>query len=206
MYNRLADEEWCTPIGMADACGGDSLVRLAAIDEVGPFNPRLMASEEPELAARLRNAGWQIWRLDAAMCEHDARILTFAQWWRRTTRSGYGYAQAWAATRNIPEQVNVKLLRSSIAWVLVLPAVTAILAVSSRSLMTLLLLPLLYSAQILRMAARRPDRTGFGLKASAMLMLAKVPELIGAARFVVLRRRSSMIEYKGLVPRGPGND
>ena len=41
------------------------------------FNPSLMASEEPELTARLRNRGWEIWRLDAPMTEHDARIFTF---------------------------------------------------------------------------------------------------------------------------------
>ena len=58
-YNRLADEEWNTPPGKAEACGGDAMMRMSALDEVGGFNPSLMASEEPELTARLRNRGWE---------------------------------------------------------------------------------------------------------------------------------------------------
>ena len=97
-YNRMADEEWNTPVGQADACGGDSMVRVEALEQIGGFDSELMASEEPEMAARLRARGWQIWRIDADMSEHDAAIHHFAQWWRRTLRSGYGYAQAWRRT------------------------------------------------------------------------------------------------------------
>jgi len=89
-YNRLADEEWNTAVGRTDACGGDSMVRVDALQEIGGFDSELMASEEPEMAARLRARGWQIWRIDADMTEHDAAIHHFGQWWRRTLRSGYG--------------------------------------------------------------------------------------------------------------------
>ena len=195
-YNRLADEEWNTPVGRAQACGGDALMRIRALDAVGGFNPSLMASEEPELAARLRNRDWEIWRLDAPMTEHDARIFTFGQWWKRTTRSGYGYAQAWLSTKHLPERVNGKLLRSALLWVVGLPLVVLLLALAAQRAAMLLLIPLLYLVQTLRMASRRPDRSVHGLKASAMMMLAKLPELIGAARAMLSPHRSAMIEYK----------
>lgn len=38
IYNRLADMEWNMPVGEAKACGGDSLVRVAAIQAVAGFN------------------------------------------------------------------------------------------------------------------------------------------------------------------------
>jgi glycosyltransferase involved in cell wall biosynthesis len=195
-YNQLADEEWDTPVGRAEACGGDSMVRIDALNEVGGFNPSLMASEEPELAARMRNRGWEVWRLDAPMTEHDAKIFTFEQWWRRTTRSGYGYAQAWQSTKGLSERVNGKLLRSALFWVVGAPVGVVVIALASNRSATLLLLPALYIVQTLRMALRRPALSVHDLRASAMLMLAKVPELIGAARFVLDPQRSPIIEYK----------
>ena len=63
VYNALCDLEWDTPIGEAAACGGNSLVRADAFEAVGGFDARLIAGEEPELCARLRQAGWKIWRL-----------------------------------------------------------------------------------------------------------------------------------------------
>ena len=93
VYNALCDLEWDTPIGEAAVCGGNSLVRADAFEAVGGFDARLIAGEEPELCARLRQAGWKIWRLDAEMTSHDAAMTRFGQWWRRAVRSGYGYAQ-----------------------------------------------------------------------------------------------------------------
>lgn len=196
LYNRLADEEWDTPVGLADACGGDAMMRMTALDEVGGFNPTLMASEEPELSARLRHRGWEIWRLDAQMTEHDARIFTFSQWWRRTTRSGYGYAQAWRATRDLPQPINRKLLRSALLWVVGAPLAVLLLALASRRTEALVLLPLLYFAQIFRLMVRRSDLSVHGLEASCMIMFAKLPELVGAARVLLWPQRRAMIEYK----------
>ena len=195
-YNRLADQEWNTPIGRASACGGDAMMRISALEEVGGFNSSLMASEEPELAARLRHAGWEVWRLDAPMTEHDAKIFTLAQWWRRTTRSGYGYAQAWLATRDLAERVNGRLLRSAVLWVIGVPTAVLFIAIVSGRPATLLLLPATYVLQIVRLALRRSRPSIQSLRVSAFLMLAKVPELVGAARAILARRTPAMIEYK----------
>lgn len=195
-YNWFADEEWNTPVGRAEACGGDAMVRVAALEQVGGFNPALMASEEPELGARLRARGWEIWRLDALMTEHDAAIYRFGQWWRRTTRTGFGYAQAWRSTRNLPKAVNSDKLRSALIWVMLIPAAIVILAIITRRVEFLLLLPLAWAAQIARITLRRKDRSLRGWRASAMLMIAKVPELIGAVRALLTSQQGQMIEYK----------
>ncbi len=103
IYNQLCDLEWDTPFGDALSCGGDALVRLSAFNQVGGFNAKVIAGEEPELCVRLRSVGWKIRRLDAEMTWHDAAMNRFSQWWRRAKRAGYAYAQG-AALRGAPPQ------------------------------------------------------------------------------------------------------
>jgi glycosyltransferase involved in cell wall biosynthesis len=195
-YNRMAHEEWNTPVGQAEACGGDSMVRVRALQEIGGFDSELMASEEPEMAARLRARGWQVWRIDANMSEHDAAIYHFGQWWRRTLRSGYGYAQAWRRTRNLSQPINGRILRSAFLWAVGIPAGLVVAAVLLRQPAALLLIPLLYAMQVFRIALRREKLSLYGLRASAMLMLAKFAEVAGATRFFLESRPGHSIEYK----------
>ncbi|NWG92335.1 MAG: glycosyltransferase family 2 protein, partial [Parvularculaceae bacterium] len=67
VYNRLCDIEWDTPIGDAQACGGDVMMRADAFFAVGGYRASLIAGEEPELCLRLREKGLKIVRLDADM-------------------------------------------------------------------------------------------------------------------------------------------
>ena len=71
IYNRLADLEWDSPIGEADGCGGDAMVRASAFRRAGGYDPTIIAGEEPELCLRLRRDGWKVLRLDAEMTVHD---------------------------------------------------------------------------------------------------------------------------------------
>ena len=89
VYNLVSDLEWDVPIGEVLACGGDALMRVAALREVGGYDPTLIAGEEPDLCRRLRDRGWRVRRIDAPMTIHDAALLRFGQWWRRALRAGY---------------------------------------------------------------------------------------------------------------------
>ena len=93
IYNWICDREWEGPAGNAQACGGDAMMRAAAFEAAGGFNPTLIAGEEPELCFRMRALGWKIWRLDYEMTLHDASITQFKQWWKRMMRSGYAVAE-----------------------------------------------------------------------------------------------------------------
>lgn len=196
IYNHLANDEWNTRIGPAEECGGDAMMRLRALEEVGAFNPTLMASEEPELSARLRARGWEIWRLDAPMTEHDAAMFHFQQWWRRCLRAGYGNTQAWQATRNLPQRVNAGRLRSAFFWVVLVPMAALILAIVMQRTILLVAIPLIYTIQIIRMSGRSSQLSMYAIRRSAMMMLGKVPELIGAARFLLSAKRPETIDYK----------
>ena len=93
VYNQLCDREWDVPLGEVRACGGDMLVRRAALAAVGGYRDDVIAAEDDELAQRLRAEGWTLWRIEAEMTWHDAAILRFGQWWRRAVRAGHGFAQ-----------------------------------------------------------------------------------------------------------------
>ena len=181
-YNAMADIEWATPVGDAAACGGDSLIRVAAYTAAGGFDPALIAGEEPELCSRLRADGWRIRRLDAAMTIHDAAMTRVSQWWTRAVRSGFGFAQAWFATRHRPGALYRRELLRAAGWT-VLPWVAAIAAASLLHPAALLLAPLIYLLQIARLALRFGPGQRLSWQRAALLTLGKLAEAAGAIRF-----------------------
>lgn len=120
-YNQLCDMEWNTPIGEAEACGGDALVRLSALEQVGGYDETLIAGEEPEMCLRLRRAGHRIQRIDHEMTRHDAHMTSFSQWWLRNVRAGHAYAEGHHRHGAGQERYNARAVRSNVAWGLALP-------------------------------------------------------------------------------------
>jgi GT2 family glycosyltransferase len=192
VWNRLVDAEWDTPVGEAKACGGDALMRTAALAGVGGYDPRLIAGEEPELCLRLRRAGWTVWRLDAEMTLHDAALTRFSQWWQRARRAGYAAAEAAAMYGTGPERHGVRPLASALAWGLALPLMA--LAGALVASPWLLLLLLAFPAQVVRLGMRSGDWTR-----ALFLVLGKLPEAQGALTWAwrrLGRARPRLIEYK----------
>ena len=190
-YNRMIDHEWDTPIGQARSCGGDALMRLSALQEVGRYNPSLIAGEEPELCVRLRKAGWSIWRLDAEMTWHDAAISRFSQWWTRARRAGHAYAEGAALHGAPPERHNVAQTRRALIWGAGLP-----LAIVFGVLITpwAALLAGLWLVKAVRLILR-----GIDPERAAFLTLVNVPEAQGALSYYIKRllgTQSRLIEYK----------
>lgn len=192
VYNRLCDNEWNTPIGDAKACGGDALLRLAALQQVSGYRAGLIAGEEPELCVRLRLAGWKIYRLGREMTLHDAAMTRFSQWWQRAVRGGYAFAEGAWLHGAAPERHWVKETARALCWGGVLPVmvVLLVLAVSPWSLLLLIAYPL----QVARLS-RNPG----GWPRAFFLVLGKFAEACGALKFyknLVLRRQRALIEYK----------
>ena len=195
LYNRLIDEEWNTPVGRADYSGGDALVRASAFEQIGGFRPELKAGEEPEMTTRLRAEGWEIWRIDAPMTIHDARIHRFGQWWTRSVRGGYGYAEVWSTTGQLPRRAFDAQLRRAFFWSVGVPTIVVIAALLIGKLVVLLAIPLIYVVQILRIASRRRLSLR-ALQSAGMIMLAKLPETIGALSYFLGRQSSRLADYK----------
>ncbi|MEQ6248533.1 glycosyltransferase [Sulfitobacter sp. HNIBRBA3233] len=191
VYNRLIDREWDTPPGAAKACGGDALMRVAPLRGVGGYRESLIAGEEPELCVRLRQAGWGIWRLDAEMTAHDAQVTKFGQWWRRTVRAGYAFAEGAALHGAAPERHWVRERRRALVWGAGVPLVIAgaVLVAGPVALLGLLV----YPVQVLRLA-----RHG-GWAWAFFTVLGKFAEARGALGYLtdqMRNRRRGIIEYK----------
>jgi len=191
VFNWLIDREWDTPVGLARACGGDALARLAALDGIGGFDPALIAGEEPEMCIRLRQAGWTIWRLDAEMTLHDADITRLSQWWKRSRRAGHTYAEGMAMHGRGPEYHGVRQTGSALVWGVAVPACAlAGLWVTPWSA----LLVFVWPAQMIRLGLKQRS-----LRQAVFLVLAKFPEAQGAVAYWWRRlfgRKTRLIEYK----------
>lgn len=198
VYNYLCDREWNTPIGDADACGGDAMMRAAAFIEVDGYNPSLIAGEEPELCIRLRAAGWKIRRLDHEMTMHDAAMTRFSQWWMRAVRAGHAYAEVSAMHDDPSSRRRASKSMKSVAWAIVLPA--AALGLSGLTRGASLALLLLYPVNVARIAFRlRDEGERRPWTVASFLMLSKFPEALGWLRYQTGRitgKRSAIIEYK----------
>ncbi|WP_085679840.1 MULTISPECIES: glycosyltransferase family 2 protein [unclassified Pseudomonas] len=197
VYNLLCDLEWDTPLGEAKACGGDALMRVDAFMAVSGFRPELIAGEEPELCVRLRAEGWKVWRLADEMTLHDAAMTRFGQWWRRSLRAGYAYAEGAYLHGQTPERHWLRESKRAWLWGLQLPL--AILVVSLLSGGWGLWLWLVYPLQIVRLARRGGRSTRENWWQAVFLVLGKFPEMLGQAKFLFNRYaagKALLIEYK----------
>lgn len=200
IYNQLCDIEWNTPVGETQACGGDSMMRVKAFQQVGGFNPTLIAGEEPELCVRLRQNGWKIFRLDAEMTLHDAQMTRLGQWWKRATRAGHAYAEGSWLHGGEPERHWVKETRSIWLWGLFIPLLALGTAWLTHGLSLLLLL--VYPLQFIRTFLNL-RRQNLSSKNAALYALSctvgKFAQVEGALSFLRTRLKgsqSTLIEYK----------
>ncbi|MEL6381818.1 MAG: glycosyltransferase [Cyanobacteria bacterium J06626_18] len=208
-YNRLAEMEWNTPVGEAEACGGDALMRVAAIKDVGGYNPAMICGEEPEMCIRLRRQGWRIWRIDADMTLHDAAMLQFSQWWKRSIRGGWAVAEGYAMYGNSPEQYMRREYKSGWLWGLIIPVLAIALAIPTWGLSVLLLL-LGYGVLAFKVYRYRSQAYEDALAEARLYgmycTLSKFPQMIGQAKYWLNRMQNkpaTLIEYKESTAAAP---
>jgi GT2 family glycosyltransferase len=199
IYNRLCDIEWDTPIGEAAACGGDALMRVVAFQQVGRFNPTLIAGEEPELCVRFRQNGWKILRIGAEMTLHDAAMSRFSQWWKRAVRAGHAYAEGAYLHGRPPQRHFARERRRLLFWGFLLPVVllAGLPFCYGWSLLGFLLYPIWMIRITLKM--RRSLRFRHALAWGVSCMASKVPEFVGLCKFYWRKsrgRQAKLIEYK----------
>jgi glycosyltransferase involved in cell wall biosynthesis len=202
IYNRLCDLEWDTLVGEALACGGDAMMRIPALADVGGYDESLIAGEEPDLCLRLRQRGHRVLRLAVEMTVHDAAMTRFGQWWRRSVRAGHAFAEGAARHGRTPERHWVRETRSLVFWGAALPLGGLLLlpATQGASLAAMLAAYAIQFGRIYRWERRRGRNAADARTLAAFLLLAKFPEFQGAAQYALLAlagRRSNVIDYKG---------
>ncbi len=200
IFTRLCELEWDTPVGDVDYFPGDVLIRASAYCAAGGFDPSLIVGEDPELALRVRETGWKIVRLPVDMTRHDSSMLRFSQWWRRSVRSGFGYAAgAWLHGL----KPGHHWLRESFSiwfWGMLMPLAAAGIALVKPNGALVILAA--YCALALRIYVRT-RRRGYSnrdaLLFSAFCILGKFPMALGQLRFhwgMWSGRRAGRIDYK----------
>jgi GT2 family glycosyltransferase len=201
-FHRLCALEWTAAPGETTACGGNAMLRVAALRAAGGFRSDLVAGEEPELCLRLRRLGWRLERIAAPMASHDAGMSRFSQWWRRNLRAGSACAHgAWLHGTG-PERYCVREVLANWLWGLAVPG-AAVAGAALASPVWLLLLAV-YPALYLRIAragrARGFSRSDANLYARWVL-LGKLPQALGQCRFL-LERLTGVV--RGRFGRGHG--
>lgn len=172
-------------------------MRVAAFRQVAGFRPDLICGEEPELCARLRKAGWRIWRLATDMTIHDAAIYHLGQWWQRTVRVGYGYAMFMRLESVRHDGQWIERCRRSWGWSIGVPVLTLALTLAFGWWGLCLLA--LYPLQVARLALRGKRSVRENWSRAAALVLGNFPEMHGQLKFHLQRyrgARSRLIEYK----------
>jgi GT2 family glycosyltransferase len=203
VYVRVLDLDWVYAPGDSAFCGGDVLMRRAALEACGGFDDALIAGEEPELCSRLRAAGGVIRHIDAPMTLHDLAITSFGAYWQRARRAGHAYAEVAQRCRNQPGQLWTREVRSNrVRGVLLLAApLLLIIAIGLQPVVGGLMI-LIALALVLRSAsltcAKSPDFTTRLLYAIHS-HFQHIPILFGQLGFYmdILRgHRRGLIEYK----------
>lgn len=192
IWNRLADAEWHVPAGECSELGGIAMLRRAPVMEMAGYKEDLIAGEEPELCLRLRRRGWKIWRLPDEMAWHDIAMTRLSQWWQRSRRAGYTFAEGVALHGRGPERYRVRELRSLVLWGAGVPA-AAVLGAFLWTPWAMVLL-LAWPIQMTRLWWR-----GVPIEVAVFLVLGKLPEVHGALGYLwgrIAGRPRKLIEYK----------
>lgn len=210
VYNTLIDLEWQGAVGDISACGGDAMYRTKVFQDAGGFNETMIAGEEPELCLRLRRDGGVIWRLDEKMVIHDAALTRFSQWWTRTKRGGYAYAEGAAMHGSSPQRHYVRELVRLLVYGVAVPGIwlcAMVLGVLIPNLSFLMVLSTLVAMLIYIKpfigALRTRLRLGNDFTTSCLYagfnVLAKFSEAQGALKYFTNRlsgKKAVLIEYK----------
>lgn len=201
IYNRLCAIEWRSPAGRMEgfnALGGIMAVRASAYQAVGGFNPKAVAGEEADLAIRLRAAGYAIVKVDAPMAIHDARILTFRQWWIRAVRGGHAFTQGYALHGGAEFPNGRRAVLSALFWGLALPALILLTLYPSRGVSVLLLGGyLVLGLRMFRHYRAAGLSPSDALLAARFGLYAKFAHVIGIFRFWMKGAKGPrIIEYK----------
>ncbi|OAI11977.1 hypothetical protein A1359_14195 [Methylomonas lenta] len=202
LYNRLCAMEWCSPTGELrnfGALGGIAMMRADVFQQLGGFNPEVIAGEDSELGVRMALAGFKVIKIDHAMAVHDANMLRFSQWWKRAVRGGHAIGQRAFLNGQSAVMDCVRERKSAWFWGIVLPALILFAAVPTAGWSFSLLAgyPLL-GYRVYRYRLGRGDSEQDALLYSFFIVLGKFAEGIGLLKFHInrLRARYEIIEYK----------
>lgn len=205
IYQRVLDLDWVYPPGISEFCGGDALMRRSVLEEVGGYDPLLIAGEEPEMCQRIRSRGYTILHIDQPMTLHDLAITRWAQYWRRAVRAGHAYAEVSTRLKNTAYPLWQREARKNLLHAGVLIGLFAVASVASVAIQSSILV-LLSIGVFLVLSVRSAWKSRW--KSNDLFTLGlyglhsqfqQIPIAVGQLTFYYHRwrgRQRQLIEYK----------
>jgi GT2 family glycosyltransferase len=203
VYNLLCALEWRSPSGPVDNMNhllGVTMVRRSVFEQVGGFNAECVAGEDPEFGVRVGLAGHRARKISAPMALHDAAMLHFSQWWKRSVRAGHAIGQRAHLHGNGPLRHGARERLSSLFWGFAMPA-TALLSAPATQGLSLVVMLAGYGLLFWRIARFRLRMGDAGREAAlyaAFTIMGKFANVQGLLKYQLnrLRGRIRIIEYK----------
>ena len=196
IYNNLCELEWRKDPGEIKACGGNFLIKSEPFQKLGGFKSNIIAAEEEEFCSRLRREGWKIYHLCHPMAIHNASMHHISEWFHRSVRTGYAFAQS--LYENI--EPHTKEYYSTLFWGLLFPigVVLCWYVYGSHALDLLFLYPVL--AFKIYWKKRKTWTERESIIYSIFCVIGKFPNVIGLLKYHLDRLRGKFrgtMDYKG---------
>lgn len=201
-YNRLCALEWRSASGdLSDfgALGGISLIRASVFKELGGFNPEVIAGEDSEFGVRMGLAGYKVTKLDHDMATHDANILKFSQWWKRSVRAGHAIGQRAFINGDSAHKDCIKERNSTLFWAGFIPLLIIVFLPFIQGYSLLLIGAYFYLCyRVTTFRLKQGDSLGDAWFYTKYLLLSKFANMVGLMKFYFnkLSERYEIIEYK----------
>jgi GT2 family glycosyltransferase len=202
IYNRISDVEgrMVGETGQVVSFEGSVIIRADMFVAVGGYNENVIAAEDDELSVRVRQAGGIIWRIDQQSIIHDADMHSVWQWWQRSKRTGYAYAQVSFLHGAPPERKFVKERQRTWLWGAIVPIGALVLApvtygLSLMALLRYLITPIRLFYKTKQYGFSPMNRFAWGLSCT----MGAFPGVLGAIKFHwdrLRHKRPEIIEYK----------
>lgn len=133
IYNWICSHEWNGQPGLVESFGGNILIKREALEKTKGYDDDLVSGEDPELARRIRKAGWKILKTSEPMATHDLNTQNLVKYLKRSYRTGYAYALLFDRHHFWKHEVMRIVIRSSLfflclllsfigSWLFLLPA------------------------------------------------------------------------------------
>lgn len=196
LYNNLCELEWRKDPGEIKACGGNFLAKSEPFHKLGGFKANIVAAEEEEFSSRLRKEGWKVYHLNRPMAIHNASMHHISEWFHRSIRTGYAYAQS--LYENI--EPHTKEYYSTLFWGLLFPiGVLLSWYVYGSHALDLFILYLLLALKIY-WSKRKVWTERESIIYAIFCVVGKFPNAIGLLKYHLDRIRGKFrgtIDYKG---------
>lgn len=200
IYNTIIDIEWDTPVGEASTVLGNFCVRTEAFKRVNGFTIDIIAAEDNDFCLRVRAAGYRILRLEPEMTWHDANIMRLSQWYKRSIRGGYGFANISHLHGDNPECHSRKQLYSIVFWGGIVPSIFVVSLLVNPAIAVGLVV--IYALIIVRLVLKKivqGNSVKIACVYSFLIYTGKIAEFLGVLRYwknTVLVQNHNIIEYK----------